>query len=837
MLTIFINNYSKRVEKDMKKKIFCIFACLNLIAVVIPFAETTNKITCCQSSINCFTDASLLKDFRKISTQSVNKFEYEIIRDEYGVPHVFADTKEELAFGAGYAIAQDRLWQADVFRRQATGRLAEFNLTSLDYDYLNRLRGYSKQENTELFEDLMSPYKEMLTAYTEGINLYIAEALEDPLNKMPFEYLYRGLSPEPWTVEDSLAIGQMMVRRWGEGGGNELTFAAGLVGLIQRNGILNGWRIFNDLCPQVDPGSTTTLDWNGTYGYPKISLLPPYIPDVVLVSAKKIEEMKQLDKEVSESMGLLYHFGSNGWVVSPSKSATGNALLLGGPQMGHSIPQIVVELGMHGAGINATGMTFPGVGPAICIGVSQWGAWTTTSGLSDGVDTYIEVLHPLNKTKYLFKNKWKSMERRVETIYDGDGIPHEFECYRTVHGPVFDFRWKPLFGGIAVSQKMTFWKNEQNTLEGVMSFQECKNITEFEQGVSKIVSSHNWFWADRNGDVGYYHSGWYPIRPKYGLFHRIIDDRFPLIGTGKEEWLGIVPFEELPQGRNPVSGFYANWNNKPQANWPYGEAEIGPMWGEGHIVVRIQELLSVDDEITFDDMIGICRNVAYHNAYATYFKPFLLDAIYSVGEIPQQVIAALEDWNCYLNDENEDGFYDDPGLTIFNKWYDEIYTVVLGDELIEEVKDYTHSLLLHIFQGKNSKLKLRYKNYLDGFSRNIAIITALENTLVLLENQYGTDNISQWLTPVEIKHFSEIGALTSPEMPSMNRGTYNQIAEMPRYGIGPSYSPIAYNVLPPGQSGFVDNLGQPNTHAYDQLNLYINWQFKPMLFILNKNKN
>src|SRR4030042_6216246 len=122
--------------------------------------------------------------------------------------------------------------------------------------------------------------------------------------------------------------------------------------------------------------------------------------------------MKLLDKQISESLGLLYHFGSNGWVVSPSKSATGNALLLGGPQMGHSIPQIVVELGLHGAGINATGMTFPGVGPAIAIGVSEWGAWTTTSGLSDGVDTYIEVLHPLNKTKYLFKNKWYSMERR-----------------------------------------------------------------------------------------------------------------------------------------------------------------------------------------------------------------------------------------------------------------------------------------------------------------------------------------------------------------------------------------------------------------------------------------
>lgn len=822
----------------MNKKILCIFAVLNLTAVSIPLLEPSNKLICCQISMNYFQDASQFEENYKINPHSIKKWEYEIIRDEYGVPHIFADTKEGLAFGAGYVIAQDRLWQADVFRRQATGRLAEFNLTSVDYDYINRLRGYSIQENTELFQELKTPYKEMLIAYTEGINLYIIEALEDPLNKMPFEYLQKGLSPEPWTVEDSLAIGQMMVRRWGEGGGNELIFAAGLATLIERNGILNGWRIFNDLCPQFDPGSDTTIDWNGTFNVPEISFLPPFISSIVLESAKKIMEMKQFDKEVSESLGLLYHFGSNGWVVSPSKSATGNAILLGGPQMGHTIPQIVVELGMHGAGINATGMTFPGVGPAICIGVSEWGAWTTTSGMSDGVDTYIEILHPLNKTKYLFKNKWLSMERRIETIYDNEGVVHEFELYRTVHGPVLDIRWKPLLGGIAISQKMTFWKNEHSTLEGVMSFQECKNITEFEQGVSKIVSSHNWFWIDRNGEIGYYHSGWYPKRPKYGLFHRMIDDRFPLIGTGKEEWEGIVPFNELPQGRNPPEGFYANWNNKPQLNWSYAEAEVGPMWGEGHIVVRIQELLSADDEITFEDMINICRNVAYHNAYGTYFKPFLLDAIYSTGDdIPQEVITALEDWNCYFNDENKDGFYDDPGLTIFSSWYNEIFNVILGDELIEEVRDYTHSLLLHIFQGKDSKLKLRYKNYLGGLSKDTAIITALENALMSLENKFGTNNISQWVTPVEIKHFSEIGALSSPQMPSMNRGTYNQIAEMPNYSLNSFFSPIAYNVLPPGQNGFVNYLGEPNVHAYDQLDLYINWQFKPMVFNFGKDNN
>jgi len=817
---------------DMKNKILCIFACLNLITIVIPSTASTNNLNSSGGGIHYLPDASLFEENNKIKNQSIDELEYTIIRDGYGVPHVFADTKEGLAFGAGYAVAQDRLWQLDVFRRQATGRLAEFDLVSIDYDYLTRARGYSKQENTELFQELKSPYKEMLTAYTEGINLYIIEALDDPLNKMPFEYLDKGLSPEPWAEEDSLAIGQMMVRRWGEGGGNELIFVAALVSLMEQNGILDGWRIFNDLCPQVDPGSDTTLDRNGNYSNQKISCLPPFIPDIVIESAQKIADMKQLDKEVSESMGLLYHFGSNGWVVSPSKSATGNALLLGGPQMGHSIPQIVVELGMHGAGINATGMTFPGVGPGIVIGVSEWGAWTTTSGLSDGVDTYIEILHPFNKTKYLFKNKWHSMEQRIETIYDADGIPYEFECYRTVHGPVLDIIWTPLLGGIAISQKMAFWKNEHSTLEGVMSFQECKNITEFEQGVSKIVSSHNWFWVDRNGDVGYYHAGWYPIRPKYGLLHRNIDDRFPLIGTGKEEWIGIVPFNELPQGRNPSKGFFANWNNKPQANWPYAEAEVGPMWGEGHKVVRIQELLAADEEITFEDMIDICRNVAYHNVDGTYFKPFLLDAIYAVGGIPSQVITALEDWNCYFNDENEDGFYDDPGLTIFNTWYDEIYDVILGDELDDELEKYTHSLLLHIFQGEDSKLKLRYKKYLDGISRDNAIVTALENALAILESEFATNNISEWLSPVKMRSFSEIGALSSPERPKMHRGTYNQIAEMPHYSINSSYSPIAYNVLPPGQSGFVNYLGQPNPHAYDQLDLYINWQFKPMLYNL-----
>jgi len=752
-----------------------------------------------------------------------------IVRDEYGVPHVFADSREELAYGVGYAIAQDRLWQADLFRREATGRLSELGIGDISDDLWTRLHGYTRDENTQLFTTVESPYREMIAAYAEGINQYITEAIADPDQKMPYEYLIRGITPEPWSVEDSLAIGQLMVRRWGEGGGMELIFTTVLALLIERNGLLNGWKIFNDACPQIDPGATTTIQSNETIPSPSIPLFPPLFPymDDILEAAQHIQSQEAQEQAFCETYGLLYHFGSNGWAVAPEKSETGNTLLLGGPQMGHSIPQIVVEVGIHGTGINATGMTFPGVGPAIAIGANMYGAWTTTSGLSDGVDTYIEILHPFNKTKYRFNGQWYPMENRTEIIYDQNGSPHPFFCYRTIHGPVLDIRWRPHVGGIAVSSRMAFWKQEHHTIEAVMGFQECTNITTFEQGVSKIVSSHNWFWADRNGDIGYYHSGYYPIRPTYGFLHRRIDDRFPLLGTGKEEWLGIVPFKDLPQQRNPISGFFANWNNKPERCWDHAEAEVGPLWGEGHIVVRIQELLAANPAVSYQDMKDICQNVAYHDAYGTYFKPFLQDALNTSTGIPPEVKQAIETWDCYQNNENADGYYDDPGLTIFHAWYDALYDNILLDELSGQVKDYSHSLLLHILQGKASKLHLCYKHYLNDTIQTI-IINALQQAISTLETQYHTTNVSSWLTPVEMVDFSELGSLQTPVMPYMNRGTYNQVVELPCWAADPLNSTHGENVLPPGQSGFVNALGTPSSHAYDQLGLYTSWLFKDM---------
>jgi penicillin amidase len=158
-----------------------------------------------------------------------------IIRDNYGVPHVFASTKEGLAYGCGYAMAQDRLWQADLYRKQGYGSLAEFGLASIDADYQTRSMAYSKEELREIFDNWVphnprAKLKEMMLAYVDGINLYISEALTklasgDP-SMVPIEYLAYNLPLEPFTIEDTTAIVVMMAWRFGGCGGDELSYAA-----------------------------------------------------------------------------------------------------------------------------------------------------------------------------------------------------------------------------------------------------------------------------------------------------------------------------------------------------------------------------------------------------------------------------------------------------------------------------------------------------------------------------------------------------------------------------------------------------------------------------------
>ena len=769
-----------------------------------------------------------------------------IIRDNYGVPHVFADTKEGLAYGAGYAMAQDRLWQADVMRRAATGRLAEFGLATIEDDIATRTLWYSEDELLKMFDDWdpgegYEHLKPMAEAYIEGINAFIDWVLQSTTTRLPIEYHAYGLASylEPFTVADYIAVLVLQAWRFGGTGGSEGDLYEALLGLQAMHGDAAGGAIWSDLFPLDDPGAPVTIPSETLSVLSKdgTSLDVPGNLGQVLEQAA---ELWATQDAAFEALGIPTKFGSNAVLVSPELSATGNALELGGPQMGYSIPQIVYELGLHGAGINAVGMAMPMAGPYILIGVSEHGAWTSTTGASDVMDARILTLNPTNPTQYWHNGAWVNMERRNEVVYGPKKQTYQAtSVYRSVYGPIISM---DLSTNTAVTLHTPFYKNEAGGEQSWALFQEATNIEEFEAAVELTWPSHNFYWADTEGNIGYWHAGRFPLKPAGA------DRRLPLAGDGTQEWVRVTGPWEMPRSINPEQGWLINWNNKPIAGWPYAESDVH--WGEGfrvQILMGAMATFAASGDLTTDTLNTINQVGGYHDTAGMNFAGDLIAAVtgYVSATPDPQLYAALGYLGAWAMAQplpvsrvdfaspawptDPNPTYDHPGLTIFNAWYDrvvpKVFAGILPSDLIGQAKSYP-SLLIRVFRDDASLL---YPGYPSGAALNTMIVEALEEAIADLTTQYGSGDMATWLTPVRMQSYDAQGALPAAyaSHPYMNRGTYNQIAEMVADGL-----PNAKNVIPPGQSGLMVLPATPSPHAFDQVALYASWTYKPMLFTL-----
>jgi len=761
-----------------------------------------------------------------------------IIRDDYGVPHVFADTKEGLGFGAGYAMAHDRLWQADVLRRAAKGRLAEFGLASVADDLATRTLWYSEAELQQMYDDWdpgtgNEHLKDMIEAYVDGINAYIELALNNHTTYMPVEYLAQGLIPylEPFSVTDVVALTVLMGWRFGGCGGNEADFYEALLTLQAMHGDAAGGAIWSDLFPLNDPGAPVTIPGSGCAGPLSTGVTSLDIPDNFSQVLQGYKDFWASQDTLFKSLGVPTKLGSNAVPVSGTLSASGNTLELGGPQMGYSIPQIIWDLGLHGAGINAQGMAIPCAGPFIIIGVSDYGAWTSTTGSSDNMDIRILDLNPVNPFQYWHNGDWVNMEARIETIYDAGGVAHNGTCYRSIYGPIIDL--DPV-GHMAVTLHVPFYKNEIAAEQGWEMFQEATSVEEFEDAVDHVECNHNFYWADTEGNIGYWHAGRFPIKPMGA------DPRLPLYGNGTQEWDGVTGPDDIPKCINPNQGWLANWNNKPIAGWQYAESDFH--WGEGFRVQVLMDAMAqfaAAGDITTDDLNTLNQVGGYHNTAGMNFAGNVTAAALASANATLQAAGSyLAAWATatplpvsYVDlvspmwPTDPDPTYDHPGLTIFNRWYDKVvpavFSGILPSNLISQVKSQS-SLLTRVFREDAGLL---YPGYPSGAALDNLIIGALEDAVDELTAEYGAD-MSTWLTPVRMQDYDETGGLPGADLhPYMNRGTYNHIAEM-------STPQDAENVIPPGTSGFLGYPGIPSPYAYDQVALYASWIYKPMLFTL-----
>lgn len=773
-----------------------------------------------------------------------------IFRDQYGVPRIFASTLHGLFVGNGYAVAEDRAWQMEKYRLDATGRLAEaFGEKFLEHDKEVRRDGMTREEWRAEFDRLPADVQEIFSSYVEGVNRYLEEAQKNA--SLTEDFAKNHWQPAPWSVEDAMAIAGMMGRRFGASGADHLRNEAVIEYLAKRLGSREEARhVFDDLAWTDDPAAIPTVEsratpkaaeasastphaalaspaehlartsvppWREVHGpsptrksrRPREQVCATSFPRESLAPGQLLSLHAQMNSAAvyaaARELQLPTRWGSYTWVLAPSKSVSGYAMLLGGPQMGFSTPQIAHQVQLTGAGFNVMGMGFAGI-PGVLIGANDHLAWTSTSGASHNEDVFAEKLKPDDEHQYLYRGTYHPMEHRVEHILVREKPAVDYDVYRTVHGPVI--AWSP-GKDVAYAKQMAYFGKEYNTAEAFLRLNTAKHIQDIPPLAAKIASSHNIIAATQDGDIGFWHCGYFPVYAKG------VDPRLPLIGTGEDDWQGFVPFSRLPQVINPRSGIIFNWNNKPAPDWKnYG----GPAWGVALHISNIRYVLSRElkehgGKLSLTDVERVAPQIGRRNYIADWLKPSLLQAAAGAGARlnpeTRQAIDYLSHWDSQMVDGSV-------AQTIFETWYEhlrqDIFAETLGDLGGKAVFDefVNSSTVYHALAGAQSSVRLSH-NYLGKRTADEVRLKALEETLTQLRRERGAD-VSSWRYRVEWIKFDPL-----PSIPWYSRGTYIQAVVLSKPRVHGVY------ILPPGQS---EDPHSP--HYNDQLSLAGWWMFAPM---------
>lgn len=424
-----------------------------------------------------------------------------IFRDEYGVPHVYGTNPTSLFYGVGYAHAEDRLWQAELFRRLAAGTLAEwYGTEALAGDLFARQYFGPRERRLQLLQSASDEIRHILQPYAAGINVWIAEA--KATGKLPIEYERHGVQPRPWTVDDSLAILMFFGETFGSFGGKELENAAFYLDLVTRLGTETADKVFADTHWLDDSSATTSVPAEAQAA----SLATPLIkqgalPNNIIKAAKHLQLMEKAQARVQARAGIIKAPASNAFVIVTGLSADRAPLLVGGPQMAYTTPQTNLETGIHGAGFDVTGIGFAGV-PLITVGVGKGYAWTLTSGGTDNMDIFAEALNPDNHKQYRFKEAWRELDSRTEKINVRDQKPVLQEFGNSVHGPVITME-----DGMAYALQQAVRGLEISSAEAWLDLGKAKSFRNFEESLSRIAYNFNVLYANTQGDIGYWHIG------------------------------------------------------------------------------------------------------------------------------------------------------------------------------------------------------------------------------------------------------------------------------------------------------------------------------------------
>ncbi len=777
----------------------------------------------------------------------------EILRDRWGVPHIDAANALDLMFAQGFVHAQDRLWQMDFQRRLVAGRVAEVvGPAALPADRAVRILGMRRVAEAELTL-LDAEARAELDTFAAGINACMAS---EPL---PVEFTLLRYRPEPWTPADSLSWAKMMA--WSLSGNweSELLRTA----LIERLG--------PETAAELEP--PPPANWPTVLGNTGIEALAGLFdqPGQPAEASIPNNDLNNYDIRGADLPPSASAPGSNNWVVAGWRSATGMPLLANDMHLRLGIPAIWYENHLICGEFNVTGVTFPGI-PGVVAGHNGHVAWGFTNGYPDVQDLYMERLRRTDdgRVQYEYCGKWLDAAVRREVIRVKGGEPVTEEVFATRHGPIInalapglaaptpippDFHTdaggapSPLARALALRWTALDPAPMLPALRAMNRAHTCAEFREALRGWTTPVQ--NTVYADTQGSIAYSYPGRVPIRAQG-------QGRVPVPGwDGEHEWLGYVPFDELPHLFNPLQGFIASANNRVVDAFPHF---LGSEFATGERAQRIVTQLKGQPtaDVAFfqwmqqEQISPTMQTIAGYLGHLRPADPALAAAVQVVrrwngrvtadspaaaicevsGRALMQVILAKK-----LGDNDAD-------RDLMNRYLGKGPTPILAEASFMSQRSW--EWLLHI-------LSLPHSHWFDlggGERRDDVLLIALRRTLAYLQSRLGPPEpeLRNWAWGrLHTLTFGHLAGRVSVLARHFNRGPFplggdgNTIwatgngltPEASTAVVGPPFRFIAdlgdldhcWGCLVPGNSGRPDS-----SHYDDQIGAWFKGEYHPMLY-------
>jgi penicillin amidase len=636
-----------------------------------------------------------------------------IYSDEFGVPHIFAENEHDLYFSMGYLHARDRLWQMDVMRRAAEGRLSEvFGSSTIEYDKLFRTIGINRTSYS-MFNNISQKSRDILRDYSQGVNKFV----EMHRKQLPIEFDILNCQPEEWKPEHSLMVGRLMA--WDLNLNWHADYAwRKIVGKV---GIEKAAEIFPDtnLVPRkkFEPPSkdTTVSELQGT----KISPMPP-----------SKGETSFLETYISYRgfFGLNnFSSGSNSWVIAGSKSESGKPILANDPHLSLQSPSKWHEVHLKSGDIDVTGMSLPGV-PAVIIGHNRVISWGLTNLMCDD-------------------NDFVPVERSIvsDSTIEKIGVRDSSEVYvtvrRTVFGPVVsDFRTGITAGDRLSALRWTGYESSDE-LKTFYILSRAKDWEEFKSGLKGFGSpAQNFIYADTAGNIGYQLAGKIPVRKNHQR------DEAEAVTGEDSEWMGFIEFEKLPGWFNPSDSFIATANTNPfelRNSLPFVRGNNSPYyiswtWEPSSRLDRIKEMLRKKSKFSVDEFR--LMQMDYVSLYAKDIAKYLLEAFEDCSNESPEVRDALnrmQNWDGMMKPELPEG-------AIFNVFFVNLLRNIYEDELGEEI--FYDFLMLPNIPYRSTARLLKEPNSLwfNSGTRDELIKKGFRGAVSFLISHFGTNDVSAW---------------------------------------------------------------------------------------------